>query len=54
MEVDIQNQVQEYKLILDGFPDLVESLIEFFDEEAPNEIVKYEDLGAIEPAYCKE
>ena len=55
MEIDVDhNKIQEYKLVLDGFPDLVSALTEFFDEEAPSEIVMYKpNLRTLEPAYCK-
>jgi HNH endonuclease len=45
----------EFKIFLEGFPDLVEGLSNFFDEECPNKIVKYKsNWGIIEPGYCKE
>jgi len=52
----MEDHQEEYKVILEeGFPTLVEGLVEFFDEECSNEIVRYKpDMNIIEPAYCKD
>jgi HNH endonuclease len=48
-------QIQEHNIFLQEFADIVESLSSFFDEECPNEIVKYKsDWSIIEPAYCRD